>query len=104
MNEQAAQALINAERRGVKQLFFQNRDGQGNYCAGGLLEAEGFWGDLWSTPLTGGCPLCGAKKFKQGNLSESYSLFTEGHLVVHLNNQHKMTFSEIARKLGPDSL
>ena len=108
MNAAAAEALFEAERKGVEQLRFVLRDGAA-MCAMGVLIAAGlvtetFLGD--GQPLWGAwdaarpCPLCGAKE-QQSNAR--FPLDSEGRMVVHLNNDHGLTFSEIARKLGPDS-
>jgi len=94
MNAKAAEALYAAEAAGVKQIKgdFANDDG---FCALGLL---GY----------------GSGRFLFSELDERYGFhqrpvftcclkdFTESGYIAHMNDDHDMTFSEIARKLGPD--
>ena len=90
MNVRAAEALYAAERQGVVQITGLAQDGRGGWCAGGILVAAGHCWALMSLSEQE-CPLCG--------LSKKYEM----NLVIHLNDDHRLTFSEIARKLGPDS-
>jgi len=94
MNAQAANALYEAERRGVRQI-------RGRYYSGGgacALGAIALMLKMEPLALRAGvlseeampCPLCG------GNYER------EGQVIAHLNDNHGLTFSEIARKLGPD--
>ena len=95
MNAEAAEALFEAERKGVRQIEGQMDDGYGGRCAMGVLRDAG-WRILESLDIPmKSCPACG---------EESMLLTIEEDFVVHLNDDHHLTFSEIARKLGPDSV
>jgi hypothetical protein len=88
VNEQAALALYEAERRGVRQVRGKLADYEGGMCAAEVLIRANLYSDRLAevrTMLV--CPLCGKTRF----------------LIIHLNDDHGLTFSEIARKLGPDS-
>lgn len=106
MNEQAARALYEAERKGVRQITGAFADDSGGRCALGVIyEAAGVNLDrrrFCPLPSLGlscefgeyavPCPMCGIPfGHSQG-------------VVSHLNDEHRLTFAEIARKLGPDSL
>ena len=93
MNARAAEALYEAERQGVRQIFGQSQDIGGGRCAGSVLNAAGEYMSL-RRRVVDGCPAC--ERWKGPAL--------EDHLVIHLNDHHRFTFSEIARKLGPDSV
>jgi len=99
MNAQAAEALFEAERKGVRQIRGTYADRRsGGLCALGVLgftsqntfatcrlrEVYGFR----QAPMD--CPCCGD------------SFGSEFKVVYHMNDHHRLTFSEIARKLGPD--
>ena len=102
MNARAAEALYDAERKGVKQITGIAWDGRGGYCAMGWLTARLGYGGLEQTfhgPIAA-CPLCGATK---QTLHRGSPINDEWSLIVHYNNDHGLTFAEIARKLGPDS-
>ena len=97
MNEQAANALYEAGRKGVKQgkgarYLRSDRELQ---CANDVLRAAGIT-DLLEVEARE-CDLCGEP------LAPAYQS-TEAGLVAHLNDDHDMTFSQIARKLGPDGV
>ena len=99
MNEQAANALYEAERKGVKQIRGELYDGEGGFCTSGWLQHVGVdVSALYLVPVAG-CPLCGAMK----QTMHDFPIEHEHSLIVHLNNDHGLTFSEIARKLGPDA-
>ena len=100
MNEQAAQALFDAERRGVRQIKNAGWDDHGGMCAGVVLVRARQWDKLLTIRVRT-CPLCGATKYTSGGYS-GVDILNEGDLVVHFNNDHDLTFGEIARKLGPD--
>lgn len=87
MNAQAAKALYDAERKGVQQIRGRSSDGVGGVCAQRVLFRAGEWFQPENAAKRP-CPLCGFKMW----------------LVEHLNDDHELTFSEIARKLGPDSV
>ena len=101
MNAEAAQALYEAERKGVKQAvdeFIVYSEGPTAKCALAVLGwksedaaryLEMKWG--FDASMTA-CPLCGE------------ACGGEPEVVMHLNDDHGLTFSEIARKLGPDSV
>jgi hypothetical protein len=106
MNERAANALIEAAMKGVRQVQGVVDDGRGGRCAlGVMLEAE------YGTP---------SWKEQEGHhrYPESFTRFgmspdpqtcpacdrttkNEAFLIAHLNNDHEMDFVGIARKLGP---
>jgi hypothetical protein len=109
MNAAQAEALFKAERDGVRQIYGSLHDGRGGFCAMGVLlqHASLAW-DCIDRSLRGGlnrrvdtCPLCGATK---QTLYPHIRIHDETDLITHYNNDHKMTFGEIARKLGPDSV
>jgi hypothetical protein len=90
MNAAAAEALYAADLAGVRQIRGDMADQSGGMCAANvLLKANNLLTQLFRTPRMD-CGLCGKQ------------VIHEGHLVIHLNDDHEMTFSEIARKLGPD--
>ena len=90
MNARAANALYDAERRGVVQITGKYGNSRGGRCAIGVLaDVQMAWA-LYPIAVEG-CPVCGC------------AMKTELSLVIHLNDDHRFTFSEIARKLGPDS-
>lgn len=99
MNAAAAQALFEAERKGVRQLRNKYRDSKGGMCAMEvlILQARKAGDVTVSTYFDLGrgkvmpCPDCGDQPV------------SERGLIIHLNDEHDRTFSEIARKLGPDS-
>ena len=96
MNERAANALYEAGRKGVKQgkgARYQRSDPE-LQCANDVLRAAGIT-DLLEVEVE--CDLCGKP------LAPAYQS-TEAGLVAHLNDDHDMTFSQIARKLGPDGV
>jgi hypothetical protein len=99
MNEAAANALYEAERKGVRQIKGVLRDGRGGMCAlGVILEAGLETMSLWETKING-CPMCGATE----QTFHRMPVANEHTLIIHLNNDHGLTFAEIARKLGPDA-
>lgn len=102
MNAAAAEALYEAERKGVRRVK-GSLFGSGNgMCALGVLQVAGFYYDVMETTRnTGTCPLCGVIRDRAIKM-DTRTMECEGALVAHLNDTHDMTFSEIARKLGPD--
>ena len=90
MNKAAANALYEAERKGVKQIKWQLHDTEGGRCASGVL-ADALLGT--TSVQTRWSELIGLA----GMTSDEWSR------MVVLNNIDSLTFSEIARKLGPDS-
>ena len=105
MNEAGANELYEAERTGVPQIIGELANSSGGRCALGVL--------LYAAPditlarqlfdldaPVSACPLCGAthQTYWQGR-----PIRDEESLIVHFNNDHRLTFSEIARKLGPDA-
>lgn len=99
MTEEQARALYEADRLGVRQLIGLARDDHGGYCAMGWLDKGCLLAGLWETTVES-CPLCGATTQTYWNSP----IDNEWCLIVHYNNDHRMTFSEIARKLGPDGV
>lgn len=100
MKERVANALYEAERKGVKQIKWWMNDGEGGHCAMGAIEAAlGSQEDLNEVRAVQPCPLCGVTEQQS---QARYPLDREGRLIVHFNNDHGLTFGEIARKLGPD--
>ena len=89
MNAKAAEALYQAEREGVPQIFGKFSKGRGRCALGVLLGALGHETAQICRENRTTCPLCGKISLA---------------LIVHLNDDHRLTFSEIARKLGPDSV
>lgn len=100
LTEAQAEVLYEAERSGVRQLRNIGEDVAGGYCAANLLQARGQW-TMNIAATVGPCPLCGATEYTHGH-SPGRKIEQVGNLIIHLNNDHKMTFAEIARKLGPD--
>lgn len=102
MNAQAAEALYAAEAAGVKQIKNVLSDPAGGRCALGVIRDALSGKDYYrlANGLADGCPLCGVKRVKLSGLVES--LDSQWHVIAHLNDHHDLTFSEIARKLGPD--
>ena len=98
MNEQAANALYEAERRGVTQLKGAMFGNGGAMCAYGAIIAAQL-GHTLSSEVSP-CPLCGALTANVGMGKDSK--MNERTLMAHLNDDHGLTFGEIARKLGPD--
>ena len=96
MNEAAANALYDQERKGLRQIkgtYYR----EGGACALGAIALGlrrhdllplGFPDHLRGTEME--CPVCGLRHVN------------EGSVIVHMNDDHGLTFSEIARKLGPD--
>ena len=104
MNAAAAEALFEAERKGVRQVVGRNSDGEGGRCAVGVLYETWAW-------QQGFIPLLHENgnfvtSYKTGcRFSLDYGLTEpEGREIVRLNNEERRTFAEIARKLGPDSV
>ena len=105
MNEAVANVLYEAERKGVKQIRGAFGEAGGRCAVGVLVEAAGIDAERldcyvplpqFGFPNTNiklglTCPLCGTP------------VIHEFGAVVHLNDDHRLTFSEIARKLGPDA-
>ena len=98
MNEAGANALYEADRKGVRQITGATRDWNGGRCAIGVLGDAG----VVLYARVSGCPLCGQAGLHQG-VAGLLDLRFENDLVVHFNDHHGLTFSEIARKLGPDA-
>lgn len=101
MNEAQAHALYEADRLGVPQIKGQTHDNLGGRgrCALGVLMDCGLADSLQNLPVEWTllpCPSC-------GKTQEDWPFFNEAQIVAHLNDHHDFTFSEIARKLGPDS-
>ena len=92
MNEAAANVLYEAERTGVKQIRGTLRTSDGGRCALAVLRDAMETSSLMTWHELA-CPLCGGGRY-----------MAEAYLIVHLNDDHHLTFSEIARKLGPDSV
>jgi hypothetical protein len=99
MNAAAAQALYDAERGGIRQIRGQFADGDGGFCAIGVLAERSLeWGlELWRLSRQT-CPLCGLTR------SNKNLMLCEADVIIHLNDDHELSFAEIARKLGPDSV
>ena len=96
MNEAAANALYEAERKGVKQHRGDDVGPDGSVCANVVLEQAGLLPELDESPKIERCPLCDYRlvtRFSENEIG----------LTAHLNDDHGFTFSEIARKLGPDA-
>ena len=96
MNEAAANALYEAERTGVKQHRGDDVGPDGSVCANSVLSQAGLLPELDKSPRIERCPLC------DYGLDARFSANEIG-LTAHLNDDHGFTFSEIARKLGPDT-
>jgi len=98
MNAAAAEALFEAERKGVRQIK-GSLFGDGNgMCAYGALLAAGLGHTISLFVMP--CPLCGAITADVG--MGRHVAMIERQLIAHLNDDHGLSFSEIARKLGPD--
>jgi len=105
MNARAAEALYAAEAAGVKQIKGGYWSWDGGRCALGvvaealigterLLKTQFTVADFRPAIATSGemsCPCC-------------QEMATEFAIVYHLNDHHGLTFAEIARKMGPDSV
>ena len=106
MNAETAKILYKADAKGIPQVKHSLSNGHG-YCAMGIIARWASRLDLAiemkEAPHQGGCSLCGAQTGKT-IWGTDYPLGNEWNLVAHLNNDHGLTFSEIARKLGPDSI
>ena len=89
MNARGAEALYEAERQGVRHLKFVLTDLADGYCAGGIL--------LRAAP--GGV----SSWYIEGALEFYEMSAAEWSEMVRLNNREGLSFSGIARKLGPDS-
>lgn len=89
MNAAAANALFEAERKGVKQSRLGIPPVFGDGCAITIIQKADLLTSGWSLDEQV-CTLCG------------YRLPNEIRLVAHLNDDHDLTFGEIARKCGPD--
>lgn len=91
MNDLAREKLIQAQLRGVKQIYGNYFDERGGFCAMGILEQDTSSYDTCSqyglrlTPVF--CPECGEK------------CDVETTLIIHLNDVHKFDFLTIARKM-----
>jgi hypothetical protein len=117
MNAAAANALYEAEREGVKQIRGDLSDGAGGACAGMVLwrasrsqsQVMKFdlaldWKDEFGlSPVVDGCSLCDKRSFMLSPGGGLTPIDNEWRLMIHLNDDHGLTFGEIARKLGPDS-
>ena len=101
MDAAAAEALYEADRNGVRQITGEIRDSKGGRCAVGVLQdALGLLPVMRLNDSTSGpCPLCGVLPTEGKTYGENGLV-----LIAHLNDDHGLTFSEIARKLGPDSI
>ena len=100
MNARAAEALYEAERKGVPQIIGDFQRGSGR-CAVGVLEEALSIQELAMIHYEHrgqACPLCGQRNPGGAFMSTGLAL------IGHLNDDHRLTFSEIARKLGPDSV
>lgn len=95
MNERGQHALIQAQLHGVKQITEMLSDGNGGFCAGGILLRElGMLDDF------GGI---GSAIFSFGTTSEAFGMTeTEWGRMVYMNNTLKYDFIKIAREL-PDT-
>lgn len=102
MNQYQAEALYNAERMGVRQIRGAFSE-DGGYCALGWLNTQGFVTERELMARADGCPLCGATTVTPAGEARAVPIACEYLLIIHLNDDHGLTFSEIARKLGPDS-
>ena len=109
MNARAAEALYEAERKGVRQIKGAFAKDDGRCAVGVLMDAAGLHHVTTKSsfvPLPQfGFPNTETKPF--GVIvcpcCDLASCVHELGRIVHLNDDHGLTFSEIARKLGPDS-
>lgn len=102
MNAAAAHALYEAERTGVRQIRGSGMDARGGRCAMTVI-VEAMQQKAVVAKRVEACPLCGGTSWRPCKGHVCLVLRHEGNLVVHLNDDHGLTFAEIARKLGPDS-
>ena len=94
MNERGRTALISAQMRGVRQIKYRLMDGDGGFCAGGvLLEAIGY---LKHAEEVGICQAC-AKMLEAFGMDKH-----EWTSMVNMNNVLGYDFIKIAREL-PDT-
>jgi len=104
MNEQAAKALYEAERKGVKQIKGRLVDSSGGLCALGVIDHSlgvSALGQVNKEHAQDPCPFgCTPTNSRGVNGFGRHALY----LLAHLNDDHDLTFSEIARKLGPDTV
>jgi hypothetical protein len=94
MDAKAAAKLYQAERDGVRQITGRLSDNLGGLCAlGGIGARQLMTLAEWKALSLGLDPIqCPACEY----------IAKEIHLISHLNDVHRWSFSEIARKLGPD--
>jgi hypothetical protein len=95
MNHAAAEALVQAQLNGVRQIKGAIADGTGGYCAMGVIFCAGVSLNHLYEIHVDECPECGATSdgYYQRPISTQYDV------VVHLNNDHGWSFLDIARKL-----
>lgn len=98
MNEKAVEVLVRAGLEGHPQIHgAYYREGTGRCAIGELAHAAGILHNLVILPEVYElrreqiqCPLC-------GDMDDEFGL------IVHLNDDHRLDFISIARKLGPDA-
>jgi hypothetical protein len=100
MNEEMRETLREAALKGVRQLIGTSWDGTGAYCGLGWLQIRlGATADREMVKPVDGCHLCGATvhTFHRGR-----SITTQGDLLVHLNNDHRLDWLGLAEKMPVD--
>ena len=95
MNDRAREALIAAALNGVKQIRDKMHDGQGGYCAMGVLHVATHAGDEWAA-WTCHSNVCTFEIF-----SRNYDI-DQGELtaIIRANDTDGWDFLTIARKIG----
>jgi len=120
MNQKGIDALVNAGLKGIKQIKHRLYDGDGGYCAMGILIYQS---EIMYIPQNGFLMPVGTNRNEQevfkldGSRSGKFTctcghdywegnwepgtehVFHERSYIVHLNNDHDMDFVGIARKL-----
>ena len=88
------EAFRQAALEGVPQLIGITSDSKGGYCAQGWLNRLGI--PIDDRLVIPGCHLCGATTqtyHKHGRISSPL------HLLVHLNNDHRLDWLGLAEKI-----
>ena len=107
LTAEQAEALYEAERIGMRQIRGLLRDGSGAVCALGAIQR--LLGPRALKALTESrgvvaCPVCGVTSWCPDGSEDSRKRIVDRYeLIAHVNDDHGLTFSEIARKLGPDA-